>query len=199
MLLLTQLLPRIDQRAAFFGKTGSGKTTLAKRLLETSDTDYVILDAKHTVTIPGVKIVKSWNKRLDRQIVRPPNPATEMYEYYKSIMGAWQRKNIIIYVDELTLVNPNAVRLSNVLARAIRTGRERKVGVWIGSQRPKQIPSSVFTETDHIYAFRLSYKADRDKVGEFTSDKTRLQLDSVKGHDFVYYRVDDEVSVRVKQ
>lgn len=47
------MLIKVSERCAFFGRTGSGKTTLAKALLAGVNS-FVVLDAKHTFEMPGV-------------------------------------------------------------------------------------------------------------------------------------------------
>jgi len=112
---------------------------------------------------------------------------------------AWKRGNTIIYIDELTLANPQRTRLLPAFGRAIRTGRERKVSVWCGSQRPKDIPSNVFTETENFYIFRLVWDDDRKKVGSFTSNLMYKRQALLRGHDFLYYNVVSERHLYVKQ
>jgi len=99
----------------------------------------------------------------------------------------------MLYVDELVLVTPPRSILPQ-LGRAIKTGRELGIATWMGSQRPKEIPSPVFTETEHFFVFRLKYQADKNKVAEFTTDEMHEYMDALKGkarkHDCIYY--DDE-------
>src|SRR5581483_6271498 len=137
----------------FFGRVGSGKTSLARAFLR-GVTRFAVLDPKHTFRMGSVPFSKTYVPSRARQIIRP-NIETEADEWEHSIRAVYNRKNTLLYVDELTLVNERyGFRLSPELGRAIRTGRERNNGVWCGSQRPKDIPSAVFTESEHFFIFQ---------------------------------------------
>jgi ABC-type dipeptide/oligopeptide/nickel transport system ATPase component len=197
-----QIVIRSDQRVCFFGRTGSGKTTLAVRILQASGARWAILDAKHGVSVPGVPVVSTYASRLPQQIIRIPEAA----ETYAAIYWDYQvrrilraRKPAIIYIDELTLVNPSTRVLSRSIGRAIRTGRSQQIAVWCGSQRPTDIPSAVFTESEHFFVFQLTYARDREKVASFTGDAALPAIEGLRGHDFVYYNVLDNRLLIVKQ
>jgi DNA helicase HerA-like ATPase len=164
---------------------GSGKTTLATTLLR-GVRRWAILDPKHTIRIEGVKIRGTFAKRDARQIIRAPFPAED---YETPLLAAYHDRNRVVYVDETTLVNTAGSRLSPALGRVIRTGRELGVGCWLGSQRPKDIPSAVFTEAEHFFVFQLTWEEDRKKVGAFTTDKVLDLIGTLRGHEFVYYNV----------
>jgi hypothetical protein len=59
----------------------------------------------------------------------------------------------------------------------------------MGSQRPKDVPSAIFTESEHFFIFRLTFEADRDKVASFTSDAIGERIAKLRGHECVYYNV----------
>lgn len=204
------MAPRIrikpDDRVDFFGRTGSGKTTLARTFLRLSDKPFVVFDPKHRYTDGSVPVVTQYAKRKREQIVRAPanlTGADESYFWDEQFFKVWRDGGRILYVDEVTLVNPSSRILLPEYSRCIKTGRERGVGVWNGSQRPKDIPSAVFTEAEHFAVFRLQWSMDRIKVSQFTSDAIGRHLNDLhRGgraakHDWVYYNVDDDAIVRV--
>lgn len=191
--------PRISigaaDRVAFFGKTGSGKTTLAKSLLDMSRKPWTILDPKHTIRFPNRKIPvrHDFNPRDEFSIIRDHGYGDLDFwdEMFYKIVAAGKPR--IIYADEAVLITPPRAILPNY-GRAIKVGRELGIPVWTGSQRPKEIPSPIFTEAEHIFTFRLTYHADREKVTSFTSSEIAPYLEAIKGkarkHDCVYYDVD---------
>lgn len=185
-----------SDRVCLFGRTGSGKTTLAKYLLSRVN-HYLVLDAKHTFSIPNIPIVEEYNRSYDKQIIRADYDAeTEVYD--DALLQSFAIGDIVVYLDETTLINPNTRTINPPLGRLIRTGRERSIGVWLSSQRPKDIPSVVFTEAEHFFLFQLQFKADREKVVDFTSERLEPALDSIRGHDAVYYNVLSDRIVRLK-
>lgn len=179
-----------DQRVCFFGRTRSGKTTMARGLLaDAGTTRWTVLDPKHTYSDGDTKVVARFDPKLRRQIVRVPPDRHEQERWAECIDAVWRRGDGILYVDELTLITPST-RILPELGKAIRTGGEIGLGTWCGSQRPKDVPSAVYTETEHFFIFRLAWKDDRDKVVSFTEDEVGRLLPRLRGHDCVYYGVD---------
>lgn len=189
-----------NERLFISGRTGSGKTTFVRFLLR-SVPRYAVLDAKHTYRPPAdlrddVPIVEAFNPKLERQIIRAPwEDEPECWE--DAINDVFEDGNRLLYVDEATLIVPTRAA-RHPLGRAIRTGRERGVGVWTGTQRPKEIPSYVFTESEHILSYRLQFKDDRDKIVQFTGDAMSSLLARVRGHDVAYYSVMDDRAILLR-
>jgi DNA helicase HerA-like ATPase len=191
-----------SERACFFGRTGSGKTTLATRLLLESapSVHWVILDSKQQIELPGVPINRSFKPKQPRQIIRVPDiEGAEIALWQLEILRIWQGHNRVIYIDELLDVVPSNRRLGPGLGRAIRTGRSRGVGVWAGSQRPSDIPSQVFTEAEHFFNFQLSFARDREKIASFTDDSLLPFLEGTHGHDLTYYNVLEQRIAVIRQ
>lgn len=196
-----------NDRVDFFGRTGSGKTTLARTLLRLSDLPFVVFDPKHRYRDGDVPVATRYQKRKREQIIRSPanlTGADEAYFWDEQFFNVWRDGGRILYVDEVTLVNPSPRVLLPEYSRCIKTGRERGVGVWNGSQRPKDIPSPIFTEAEHFAVFRLQWQADRMKVASFTSDWMIDHLDDLqrggatRKHDWCYFNVDDDKIIRVQ-
>lgn len=183
-----------NDRVAFFGKTGSGKTTLAKHLLRSASKPWVIFDPKHSIREPGIPIHREFRPRDPYQIVRDDGYG-DLDFWDEQFFRVRRSGSRIVYVDEVILVTPPRAILPEY-GRAIKTGRENGVAVWSGSQRPKELPSAIFTEAEHVFSFRLNYTDDRAKVAAFTTDEmydyiSRLKTRARK-HDAVYYDVNDD-------
>lgn len=179
----------LSDRVCIFGKSGSGKTTLVRHLLQQYPR-YVVLDGKRTYE-DGSPIISKFDKRKPRQIIRVPSEnETDNWRLVMRDIFKNDRKRVV-YLDETTFLTPPRIIVPE-LGDLIRAGRELKLGVWCGSQRPRDIPSAVFTETNHFFIFRLSYEPDRDKVVSFTGDIVKPLIDKVRGHDTIYYNDNDE-------
>ena len=175
----------VDQRCCFFGATRSGKTTLAKGLLS-SVARYVVIDQKYRFT-DGSPILTAYNPRKERQIIRIPPSRDEQADIDDCLDSIWRGPPTLVFVDELALVNPSRTVLRPTLSRLIRQGGESGFGVWCGSQRPKDLPSAVFTESEHFFLFRLRWRADREKVLDFTDERLAELLPRLRHHQCVYF------------
>ncbi|MGI8403365.1 MAG: hypothetical protein ACR2OE_01100 [Thermomicrobiales bacterium] len=179
-------------RVFFVGSTGSGKTTLAKSLLW--GLPYVvILDPKHTFSLP-----ESWphgwhyaNAPRRHQDMR--DAATLVYRpTYDEILDGCEeffqwifaRGNTIVYVDEAaTISKPRSI--GRGYDRNIREGREKGIGIWSATQRPRFIPQVLMTESESFFVFRLRSEEDRKIVAGFTISEVRDKVPT--GNGFWYY------------
>jgi DNA helicase HerA-like ATPase len=165
-------LPRTDEHTAILGCTGSGKTTLAGWTLSKAPFDrmpYVMVDYKNDELIASINRVKEigLHENVPEQpglyVVRPL--PSEIEETEKWLWKIWSRGSTGLYIDEAYLL-PNKEAIKNILAQ----GRSLRIPVIAASQRPVDVPRSIFTEASHIAVFRLNDDRDRKTVREFTPD-----------------------------
>ena len=185
------------EHVSLFGHTGTGKTYLARRYLRAAPV-LVAIDPKHTLRIPGARVRAELRPREDKQILRPPVFGKEERAWYEDQYNrifelGRKRGGLYVYTDE---VNPTGTPqyLNPGLDRLIRQGRELGISVWTASQRPRLIPSTLFSESSHIVSFFVLDKQDRDRVGEWTGERGRailaqLAADPRSPHDFLYFHV----------
>lgn len=152
----------------------------------------------------NVPVVGAFRHSQKRQIIRIPikDDEDENAGYYRAIDQAYKRtvsdkQPCVLYLDEL-LYHTNPRRLPAPLARAIRMGRSKGFAVWSASQRPMEIPGSVFTEAEHFFIGRLQYDADRDKVARFTDSRLKGVLATLRGYDSLYYNVIDDTAILMR-
>jgi DNA helicase HerA-like ATPase len=165
-------LPRTDEHTAILGCTGSGKTTLAGWTLSKSPFDrmpYILIDYKNDELIASINRIKEigLHENVPEQpglyVVRPL--PSEIEEMEKWLWKVWGRGHTGLYIDEAYLL-PNKEAIKNILAQ----GRSLRIPVIAASQRPVDVPRSIFTEASHIAVFRLNDDRDRKTVREFTPD-----------------------------
>ncbi|MDE2019992.1 MAG: hypothetical protein KGJ13_06640 [Patescibacteria group bacterium] len=163
-------LPRTDEHAAILGCTGSGKTTLAAWVLSNAPFDrmpYVCIDYKNDdllASIPRLKEIEigdSIPERPGLYVIRPL--PSEIDDMEKWLWRVWEKGGTGLYIDEAYLL-PNKEAIKNILAQ----GRSLRIPVIASSQRPVDVPRSIFTEASHIAVFRLNDDRDKDIVRAFT-------------------------------
>jgi len=164
--------PREGYHTAVLGTTGTGKSTLAAHLLSRAPfhlKPQYILDYKfEDIFAMSKRIVEiGINDTLTRTpgvyIIRPrPDQEDEVEDFFKRL---WHHENADLYIDEAYLA-PNKTWLRNLLAQ----GRSKHISVISASQRPVDVPRSVFTEASYVSVFRLNDRKDYQRVGEFTPE-----------------------------
>lgn len=168
---LSDIMPGPTDRAAFVGKTGSGKTTLAEHVCALRPY-VVVLDPKGMINWDTYELhhkletlVQSTEPRL---IYRP------VYEELQSpdVMDAffewvYRRRNTALYVDEIYAV-ARGDQYPFHLGACITRGREVGVVVYSATQRPARVPQIILSESEHLYVFRLRLPQDRERIADIT-------------------------------
>lgn len=165
-----------DERAAFVGTTGSGKTVLANYLLGYAGERVLVLDPKHTFIREDYKERRNlpFLKSKFKMIYRPQDDD----HMVKLLHEVNDRGNVRIYVDELATLSGTFPKSTAVLENISRTGRERHISLWGATQRPRHVPRSFFTESEVWFVFLLRDLQDRrhlrDMVGAQAEDRIPL-------------------------
>jgi DNA helicase HerA-like ATPase len=182
--------------------TGSGKTTLARYLLQgrlrnSQTRKYkVVADYKGKIDWPEYErhtslksLVKSKTPSL---LYRPTYGESQDTE---TIAAFWEwiyrRGGTTVYVDETTAITNGNTYPYHYGGCFVR-GRELGIEVWSATQRPKDIPQIVLSESEHSYCFRLRLDQDRERV-EQTTGISRDAIASLEKQYFLYARLDGNV------
>jgi hypothetical protein len=163
--------PGIDERAVILGRTGSGKTQLGAYILARAPFDkqpYVIVDFKRDKLLNSIDRIREMGMneiptKPGVYIIHPLPGQDEDLE--KWLWDVWSQENIGLFFDEGTLV-PDKAAFSAVL----RQGRSKNIPVITLSQRPVDLPRSVYTESEHIAVMSLQDERDKKTVSYFTPD-----------------------------
>lgn len=165
-------LPRTDEHVAVLGGTGTGKTTLAAWILSEAPfhkMPFIAVDYKDDELLASIPRLKEIGLHENiptapgLYVIRPL--PSEIDEAEKWLWKVWTACNTGLYIDEAYLL-PNKEAIKNILAQ----GRSRRIPVIAASQRPVDVPRSLFTEASHIAVFRLNDRRDKKTVAEFTPD-----------------------------
>lgn len=168
---LIELLPEHDQHCCLVGQTGTGKTTMAEKLLD--ERKFVVcLDPKGTLNWPEYKRFTRLKEVIKHdyleKIIYAPIPEELLDEKTINIFFKWiyDRRNCAIYIDELAAIceNDSPQYLRGILTR----GREFNISCYMSTQRPVSIPLHALSEAKSFFIFHLNLFADRKRLGELT-------------------------------
>jgi energy-coupling factor transporter ATP-binding protein EcfA2 len=194
---IQQLIPARSDRVFIAGQTGSGKTTLARVLLQQRKY-VVILDSKGTIKWPGYTRVESFRKLTELEPEAHPKIVYHptYWEEKNGTMDAffrwvYDRRNCTLYVDEL-MGCTRGDDYPDYYGACLTRGRELKIEVWSGTQRPKNIPQVSMSEAEHAFIFRLRMPQDRVRVQEVAGIDARL-IGQLRKRDFLYAPQEGEV------
>lgn len=173
--------------------TGSGKTTLARRLLQSFN--YVIaIDLKKDLKWDGWATTDNVNVpfTLKHSIYRPKNTA----DIARLFVRAFKEGGWYIYVDEVYLLGPRLLSArgggldSSPYVICLTSGRSKGVTIITSTQRPKFLPLFAVTESTHLFVFSLGkddFKALANMAGvDVISDIAKGQT-RIGSHKFLYY------------
>jgi hypothetical protein len=194
----------LGERVFFVGHTGSGKTTLATRAIETITPwrlPVIVVDPKHEFHgAPGMgwEVVEdlphNWERATARKrnplhlrlIVQPefyadPTKNESLNSMYRRI---FERGRVLLYLDEIQRLCRNNIA-SPELSQLVQMGRAKFISVWGSTLRPAAIPRMFISESDHVFTFRLRDKSDRDRISEVIGERGK-ESPGPGSHDFFY-------------
>jgi DNA helicase HerA-like ATPase len=163
-------LPATDEHLAVLGCTGSGKTTLASWCLSKAPFDmmpYIAIDYKGDDLLGQIERLREigLHEKIPSKpglyVIRPLPSDKDRVEDW--LWKVWSKGETGLYIDEAYLL-PDKDAIQNILAQ----GRSLRIPVIAASQRPVNVPRSIFSEAAHIAVFRLNDRKDKQRVGEFT-------------------------------
>jgi len=185
-----------NDRAAVIGATGSGKTFLARYLIEDIEKPYsVVYDAKISDSISEWKNHRFIDdfaelaEAQERRIIYRPNyieavDAVAQDEFFEWV---YLRKNTRLFVDEAYAIT-GGTNPSFHFQACLTRGRERGISTIIATQRPSRIPLITLSEAEHFYIFRLQLLKDRQRVEELTGITAEAQTE-LRKFEFFYFNV----------
>lgn len=173
------------ERVAFIGRTGSGKSFLARALLA-DVRRLVVFDPKGSLGKPewGLDLWDSPDASRVQQAefrLRVRTPLDGNWDPW--IWPLMREENITLYVDEVYGVVSGS-QPSDALRAIITRGREQGLGVWSATQRPASIPLVFISEADWFFMFQLRLEDDKRRMASFLGEEAFYPL---RGHNVIVY------------
>lgn len=196
------VLPGAADRTVIIGQTGSGKTIQGAWLLSKQRFDkrpWVALDFKgeelwDRVGDPPMRPLRMGampaKKGLYRMVVRPDeDDALEDW-----LWKIWDRENVGLFVDEVSLVNSKAA-----FKGCLRQGRSKHIPIIACTQRPVDCDREVFTEAQYRSFFGLEDSRDYLTIkGLFGDRDIREEARTLKRHHSLWYDVKQRSLMRLQ-
>lgn len=188
------------KRLTIVGSTGSGKTTLARRILDASNYHWVIFNPKATATYSRLHPHKTIERIKENELRR----AIERNKYViLNLSPSWNHAaqdqllqylcdhftDIGFCIDEAYTMH-NRANAGPGITGLVTRGRELNQSAIFLSQRPKWISQFLFSEADYIAEFKLLLKKDRHVVFENTGQAAAMSKRN--GHDFIYFNLAED-------
>lgn len=195
-----------SDRVSIVGKTGSGKTYLARRLLSGMALEakklpfyypVIILDNKgHMETFRGfgkrIRRLKNLKGALVSSvpiITYTPDETEQNEKYYTGFFDFLYKLNMpmLVYVDELALVGKGN-DMPESYEKFMKQGRERMQSLWAATQNPVFVAHDFFSNADHFFIFDLMLETDRNKMASFAGAPVKERPDDK--HGYFYFSTD---------
>lgn len=214
MIDFASLVPAKGEHAFLVGKTGSGKSFAARRILQFRRDEHGALEERKYVVAYDGKGMLKWGssgyvrvttfrefyKRCQDpdkfpKVIYAPSAAElrdlSLHEAFFRL--AYERRHNTVYVDEAysVIYGPRKDDLPPSYHAILTRGRELGVEVISASQRPKDISLTVMSESTNYYVFKLSMAGDTKRISEMIP----LGADAIAAlpkHRFYYYRDGDD-------
>jgi hypothetical protein len=191
-------------RTTVSGRTGSGKTSLARYLMEKkSRQHWVIFNPKHTAgykDLPDSVVLNKWQaNKFEKAITNHRFVIINFdrkelnHEYMDAVVSYIHEsyEDIGFCFDELYYMHKNMEPGEGMVGLYTR-GRERKQTVLGLVQRPKRISLFCFSEADYIVSMALNLEGDRKRMVEATGDERFIA--SLPKYVWRWYNVDADSS-----
>lgn len=174
--------PRGGDRGFIAGRSGSGKTFLARHLLPVYGASaasefkglLLIVDPNHNFEYPSNRIVASPVDALPTKkepvvIYRPGPEVREAEDWNLMWRNALLTKDhIMVYVDEAYAMEPlfgaRRIEGGNMLNAYLTQGRAKGKAALLSAQRPVNIPRNIIAQAEWFYMFDLPLEDDRRTV-----------------------------------
>lgn len=206
-----RIRPGIEEHAFICGMTGSGKSLLARFIVNDPIKEYsIVYDPKHSRTIsawPYQEFIYSWDELQDvgaedyRIVYRPDlDEADDKAMQLAFFRWVYVQRHIRCYVDECSELL-GETRPNRYLKGCIMRGRELGISMICTTQRPSGIPIITMSEATRLFIFRLNMPEDQQRISDIAGF-SKIQIATLPPHKFLYWdayhgRIDEPFTLDV--
>ena len=149
------MILKTDTIATIAGMRGSGKTSLAKRILAQVKGDVIVYDP-----------MWEYDKRI---AFHPHSDSKEDFDRFMAT--CWERGNLYVCVDEAERYFKGKRMLTEHSSLVVNTGRHRNIGLLIVTRRIAELNKTAFGLSETVMLFQMFLPNDIRYIKEFYGDK----------------------------
>jgi len=171
-----------------FGKRGSGKSYLAKKLIE-KESRLIVFDTLGEYTGGVVfenyeKFIEFWRTtytRSFRLIYRPLRPDIEIDKIAEAVFALG---NLTLLVEEIDCYC-TSYQISEHFAHVVQRGRHKNITLLGITQRPYGVHRLLTSQAKEIYIFNTNEPRDREYLKTLLGQEIEVKLDQLEKYQYI--------------
>lgn len=178
------------EHISLIGPTGTGKTTLALRLLPRRDYVAILATKRNDPALDalrkeGYKRIRQWPPpSLQNRVLLWPHirqmsdTQTQSVVFRHCLANVFSVGSWTVYLDEVRYVSDN-LGLKSELELLWLQGRSLKVSLVAATQRPASVPLLVYDQATHLFFWRDNDEANLKRIGGIGWQSSKLIRETV--------------------